>query len=502
MLMYCTPAETPRLACASVNLQALLDDIANSRLHLIAFNITDAAGHELARTPDWPGDPSRFTESVNIQFDGFTLTMNGRADPQLRRAYGTTAGTTFSAAVFFLYLVFIASLGVRYKTTLRQLALISKIEQNQVESAELIQRTFGDLADATGMLVWILYEHEQVVLMGPWAQRAGLQKSRLTLSETVARIEGGEDMRQAVLEAFERRTQWSRVFVMEVDGSPVTFQASGSPVHGTDGAFIGMIGICADITEAMRVRTQALQDDAKREAQSRYLQLLANNLAGPSVTIKAAVDALSRKSGPEMDSESKRFVALASSAVKRMSSVVQGTVNLMHLRDSDVLDDVYEADVAPLVSDMARALANRTASARGQTIRVETVSPSESDTPAAYNAFIHKTSLLEVLDVVLTNACLYSPDNSTVHVRLLSEPGWVSIQVEDEGAGMGREELSRLGEAFFRGRTSVGIPGTGLGVALAMERTRHTGATIAFQRSTQQGRGMLVIIKLPRIRPE
>lgn len=67
---------------------------------------------------------------------------------------------------------------------------------------------------------------------------------------------------------------------------------------------------------------------------------------------------------------------------------------------------------------------------------------------------------------LVDNALKYAGAGATVWVRALSEPGSVSITVEDDGAGIPACERRRVIERFYRIDPSRSIPGNGLGLSL------------------------------------
>jgi signal transduction histidine kinase len=80
------------------------------------------------------------------------------------------------------------------------------------------------------------------------------------------------------------------------------------------------------------------------------------------------------------------------------------------------------------------------------------------------------------LSNLLSNAKRYSPDDGVISIRLRELEGWVSLQVQDEGPGIGEHEISRVFEKYFRGSSSSGRAGAGLGLYLVqMIMRRHEG---------------------------
>ena len=97
--------------------------------------------------------------------------------------------------------------------------------------------------------------------------------------------------------------------------------------------------------------------------------------------------------------------------------------------------------------------------------------------------------LEQALLVLLSNAVTYSEKGGATTLRL----GDDSIAVEDEGSGIGPEDLSHVFERFYRGKPGSG--GFGLGLPICKELVEGMGGTISID--SQIGVGTSVKIELP-----
>jgi signal transduction histidine kinase len=114
-------------------------------------------------------------------------------------------------------------------------------------------------------------------------------------------------------------------------------------------------------------------------------------------------------------------------------------------------------------------------------------------------ARIDRKALGAALENLLTNARKYAGERREValRVRRAADGPGVEIEVEDKGVGIGEAELPRVFEKFFRGEEALllGVPGSGLGLALVKRVVEDHGGTIIV-RSTK-GEGTAFTIRLP-----
>ena len=110
-----------------------------------------------------------------------------------------------------------------------------------------------------------------------------------------------------------------------------------------------------------------------------------------------------------------------------------------------------------------------------------------------------KDKMRQVFRNLLSNGFKYSPDNENVQLKTSEREKngnkQFGISIIDKGIGMTPQQLSRLGERFYRADDSGSTPGTGLGVSLVKEIVSiHDGET---EFISTKGKGMVVTVWLP-----
>jgi signal transduction histidine kinase len=105
-------------------------------------------------------------------------------------------------------------------------------------------------------------------------------------------------------------------------------------------------------------------------------------------------------------------------------------------------------------------------------------------------------ALMGAIDAVLDNSMKYSPAHSQVTVDVRAQGSSVVVRVTDDGPGIPAEELSRLGERFWRSDRTARESGTGLGMSIAKTLLeRHSGR---LQADLTDDRGLCVSLEIPR----
>jgi signal transduction histidine kinase len=81
----------------------------------------------------------------------------------------------------------------------------------------------------------------------------------------------------------------------------------------------------------------------------------------------------------------------------------------------------------------------------------------------------------------------FGPDGSAVTVAAYREDTAAVVAVRDEGPGLTPEELTRVGERFWRSRRHQNVDGFGLGLAIARTLLSHCGARLEFRPGSPSG---------------
>ncbi len=118
------------------------------------------------------------------------------------------------------------------------------------------------------------------------------------------------------------------------------------------------------------------------------------------------------------------------------------------------------------------------------------------DVHALPGTFVGDMTLIEqALIIVLSNAMKYSPGSRPISITGHAGEGSVTIAVADQGMGIPEADMPFLMQPFFRGRNAQKLPGTGLGLSLALHILRLHGGNLEVK--SREGHGTTVIITLP-----
>jgi signal transduction histidine kinase len=100
-------------------------------------------------------------------------------------------------------------------------------------------------------------------------------------------------------------------------------------------------------------------------------------------------------------------------------------------------------------------------------------------------------ALAEVLANLLDNAFKYTKSRVTLFVK--TESATCKISICDDGPGIAEAELARIFDPYYRGSEVHGVPGQGLGLAIARDLVVAMGGTLMAENLSPGSRFVLTL---------
>ena len=258
-------------------------------------------------------------------------------------------------------------------------------------------------------------------------------------------------------------------------------------------------------TRSAELATARAEAEAANAVKTQFMSNVSHEMRTPMQSILGYAEIGKLNADQENANEHASYFEHILASGHRLNKLLE---SLLSLAD-DVWNDfeaVLERNSRTIALD---TLANRSvvmmesiANKRQQKIDLECISQ---------GTYIHgdETQLQQILEYLLGNALRYSPESSTVTLRLsevIQNSGSLNIagekiviQVIDQGCGIPEQELDAIFEPFYQSsRTDTGEGGTGLGLALCrVIVNRHKGIISAQNR--EEG-GAILSVVLPKVK--
>ena len=254
------------------------------------------------------------------------------------------------------------------------------------------------------------------------------------------------------------------------------------------------------------------QVNQANRAKSEFVSLVSHELKTPMTSMRGYTDLLLSGMTGELNSKQRGFLETIAANIKRMNQQIQDLTDISRLETGQLHVEFAPAAFANVVNETLQTVQGL-CDEKG--IRVHL------DLPADLPLVEADTSrLVQVLTNLLSNACKYSPPNTSVYVTfkalalspaIASLPGTpplneakpsqpvVLCTVRDNGYGISEEDRKRLFTKFFRSENPNirQEKGTGLGLSITKGIIELHGGQIWVE--SELGKGTTFYFTIPRV---
>ncbi|MFL5764917.1 MAG: ATP-binding protein [Bacteroidia bacterium] len=222
--------------------------------------------------------------------------------------------------------------------------------------------------------------------------------------------------------------------------------------------FIAMVN--AVLTHKIRTMEKEASRRQEKENTLRLYNTLLNSLSHelrtPISTIIGAADNLQENSVKLSEKHKAELVSEISKASLRLNRQVENLLNMSRLESGVIKPKKDWSDVNELVYDAVHNLQENSKVAQQISINIDPEIPLFK---------IDKVMIGQIVNNLLYNAILYTPENSIIEITAACHIDVLQIIVEDNGKGFPPEEIEKVFEKFYR-LTHSKVGGTGLGLSI------------------------------------
>ena len=226
-------------------------------------------------------------------------------------------------------------------------------------------------------------------------------------------------------------------------------------------------GIVMDITEQKR--------DEQRK--NDFIGMVSHELKTPLTSMQAYVQMLLSKAKKADDAFTTNALEQANKQVRKMTTMVNGFLNVSRLEAGKIHIDKRRFDMANLVKEVQEEVILANSSHK---FIFNPVLP--TIVKADWDKIGH------VIHNFISNAVKYAPAQSTIQIACITVGNMVQVSVKDEGKGIHPDDQERLFDRYYRvADTSSQISGFGIGLYLSAEIIHRHDGKIWVESSLDEG---------------
>ncbi len=272
---------------------------------------------------------------------------------------------------------------------------------------------------------------------------------------------------------------------------------SASSIRGADGVILYSISVLKDVTEINKIYDelnknlwlQNVKLEKLNETKKTFLKTTSHELRTPITSIKGYVQMLMKKTLGEINEEQRESLGVILRNTNRLDQVIQNILDAASLESGVMKFIPRKVNPRVLVEEITKTM-EPSANKKEMKINVNL----EEYLP---DLIIDSERIKQVLLNLVDNAIKFSPDGSTVYIKVRKEKEDVLFEVQDYGQGIPKDKQGMIFDAFYQADSGDDrkFGGAGLSLALSKGIVKLHGGNIWFE--SIEGTGSIFLFTLP-----
>jgi two-component system, cell cycle sensor histidine kinase PleC len=229
--------------------------------------------------------------------------------------------------------------------------------------------------------------------------------------------------------------------------------------------------------------------EAANRAKSEFLANMSHELRTPLNAIIGFSELMEQGLfGPLGSSRYEEYAADINGSGKYLLGVINDILDMSKIEAGQFSMDREEIDLCPLIKETVRVISLQAAE---KSITVET------RIADSMRLYADRRAIKQIAINLLSNAVKFTGQGGHISVRARNTSGALVLTIEDNGCGIPKEALSKLGRPFeqVQNQFSKNHAGSGLGLAISRSLAELQGGALKI-RSTE-GVGTIVSVRIP-----
>ncbi|WP_378943642.1 PAS domain-containing sensor histidine kinase [Mesorhizobium sp. ANAO-SY3R2] len=229
--------------------------------------------------------------------------------------------------------------------------------------------------------------------------------------------------------------------------------------------------------------------EAANRAKSEFLANMSHELRTPLNAVIGFSELMEGKLfGPLGSPRYEEYARDINSSGKYLLGVINDILDMSKIEAGQFSMDREEIDLCPLIRETVRVISLQAAQ---KSITVET------EIAEQMTLFADRRAVKQILINLLSNAVKFTGQGGRIMMRARNASGALTLSIEDNGCGIPKNALGKLGRPFeqVQNQFSKNHEGSGLGLAISRSLAELHGGALKI-RSTE-GVGTIVAVRIP-----
>lgn len=226
-----------------------------------------------------------------------------------------------------------------------------------------------------------------------------------------------------------------------------------------------------------RVRKSMRREEELAKQQKNFLLSVTHELKSPIASAKLQMETLLMR---ELEKEKqKEVITGAIQDTERLNNLVENILLAAKIENTGIQLNKENISLTTLLEETCVGFIRRFR------IKHRIVVEAEKDIRLHADSF----SLVTIISNLVENAVKYSPETSSIHIRLKNKSGQIIFSISDEGPGIPDAEKQNIFEKFYRigNEETRSTKGTGLGLFIVKYLVEQNNGTISVRDNSPIG---------------
>lgn len=468
----------------SVNADRYLLDVNKTEMETLGYTIQEMRNKRLEDIVS-----QEYKERVIKHIDRVIKEGRSRVEVQFITKYGRRIDVEVSATALYHP---ITKQFVKTRAFVRDITDRKRLERHLKEYHEILEQKVTErtlelketkdylekLLETANDVIYTVNPEGVITYVNKKIEEWGYKKEELigkSFLTILSRRHQGDRFKKTVTEGIRRTYE---VEVIDKFGEIKYSVLSISPLRGSDGKIVGVLGIANDITERKRLEQQVAQAE-KMSAIGQLAAGIAHEINNPLGGLLNCLYNIQRhKLSEEREEE---YIKSMEDGIHRVQRTVDQLLDFSQQHEPELT----AVDINSLVEEVV-SLMSYTFAKNGIALLKEF----DFGLP---RLMIDHHKIGQVVMNILLNATQAIKDKGEIKVSTFQEDGWCCIGITDNGVGIPSNILPRIFDPFFTTK-DVG-KGTGLGLAVSLGIVEKHAGKIGVK--SEEGKGATFIVRLP-----
>ncbi|MEH6937583.1 ATP-binding protein [Bacillus sp. JJ664] len=354
--------------------------------------------------------------------------------------------------------------------------VLAKNLQEMTTQQEMQQDRLNTLIHNIGSSVVLINSRGHVNLINKTYKEVFKVESRSIIGELYYDAFKHKEIVEIVEEIFLKEVKVRKQIILPLSIERKHFEVYGAPIIGINHEWKGIVLVFHDISELKKLE-QVRKD---------FFANVSHELKTPITSIKGFTETL-LDGAMENEELCKNFLSIILTESDRMQSLIQDLLDLSKIEQQNFKLDREDVSVKLIIEEVQQML-------------IQKAEEKDIDfalylkTPLVVNA--DALRLKQVFINLIDNAIHYTPTGGKVFITASETNEQIVVRVNDTGVGIGKEEISRIFERFYRvdKARSRNSGGTGLGLAIVKHLVEAHKGKIEVESKLGHGTSFIVTL--------